>query len=393
MTCRRFALLVALAALAATTVAAAPAQGAKRKVPFGFFGTVFQPEFLGISETALDGQMSLMTRSGVESLRVSIPWAAIEPSKGAYDWAATDRVVRTAANHRLSLLANVLGAPPWAQGRTVPNYPSGTPPKSPAEFAEFVRQAVLRYGPRGTFWTQNPSLPRVPVRQWQIWNEQMAPWFWSQRPWGPSYTRVLKAAYRAIHRADRGATVVAGSLVAISRYSQWRGMRDLYRAGAKPYFDVVAVHPFTNVPNSARYSVEQVLEIVRRVRAQMRKRGDGRKPIILTELTWPAAIGKVPRQRLLGLETTSRGQLARLKAVYRRLAVVRRTLGITRAYWYTWASQYDANSHLADVSYRFAGLVRWRNNIFTPMPILKAYARLARHYEGCRKRANARRCS
>jgi alpha-L-arabinofuranosidase len=141
-------------------------------------------------------------------------------------------------------------------------------------------------------------VPRTPIRQWQIWNEQMAPWFWSKRPWAPSYTKTLKASYKVIHKADRGAKVVAGSFVAIAGYSQWRGIADLYRAGAKRWFDVIAVHPFTNDPNSARASVDRMLEIVRRVRAEMRKRGDGRKPIILTELTWPAAIGKVPKRRL-----------------------------------------------------------------------------------------------
>ena len=50
----------------------------------------------------------------------------------------------------------------------------------------------------------------------------------------------------------------------------------------------------------------------------MRKHGDGRKPIILTELTWPAAVGKVPKRALLGLETTTSGQVARLKAAYRK---------------------------------------------------------------------------
>ena len=37
---RRFTLLLTLAALLAMTMAAAPAEAAKRKVPFGFFGTV-----------------------------------------------------------------------------------------------------------------------------------------------------------------------------------------------------------------------------------------------------------------------------------------------------------------------------------------------------------------
>ena len=56
-----------------------------------------------------------------------------------------------------------------------------------------------------------------------------------------------KAAYKVIHKADHGATVVAGSFVAVAGYTQWRGVSDLYRAGAKRYFDEIAVHPFTNV--------------------------------------------------------------------------------------------------------------------------------------------------
>jgi polysaccharide biosynthesis protein PslG len=389
---RRPTLLLALAALVAATVAATPAQAAKRKVPFGFFGTVLQPELAEVSDSAFEGQMSLMARSGVESVRAIIPWSTIEPTQGAYDWTGTDRLVSSAATHHLEILANVMDAPDWAEARRIPRYPTGSPPKSAALYAGFVRQAVLRYGPNGSFWAQNPTVPRVPIHNWQIWNEQMAPWFWSQRPWGPSYTRVLKAAYQVIHKLDRKATVVAGSFVAVAHYTQWRGVSDLYRAGAKRYFDEIAVHPFTNVPNSVRYSIDQMLEIVKRVRAQMRKRGDGRKPIILTELTWPAAVGKVPKRRLLGLETTTRGQIARLKAAYHRLASVRRQIGITQAYWFSWATQYDARSSLSDVSYRFAGLTRRRGNVFSKMPILRTYTNVAAQYEGCRKSADARRC-
>jgi hypothetical protein len=389
---RRPLLLLTLAALVGATIAATPAEAAKRKVPFGFFGTVLQPLDADITDASIEQQMALMARSGVESVRTTVSWARIEPSQGVYDWARTDALVRSAANHRLELLANVLDTPQWAKGRGVPRYPSGTPPKSSQVYAGFVRQLVLRYGPQGTFWAANPTVPRVPIRQWQIWNEQMAPWFWSKRPWGPSYTQALKAAYQVIHRADRGATVVAGSFVGIANYSQWRGVKDLYRAGAKRYFDVIAVHPFSNVPNSVGASIDRMLEIVRRVRVEMRKRGDARKPIIVTELTWPAAIGKVPKRRLLGLETTASGQKARMKAAYRKLVVVRRQLRITQAYWFSWATEYNAKSNLTDVSYRFAGLTRRRGNVFSPMPILRTYTSLAAKYEGCRKGDDARDC-
>jgi polysaccharide biosynthesis protein PslG len=394
---RKLGLAVLIALTASLVVlAAVPAQAAKRKVPFGFFGTVLPPEMARpeqVSDAALEQQMALMASSGVESLRVTLAWPDLEPTSGAYDFAVFDRVLAAAARHGIAVLVNVTQTAPWASERPNDAEAWRLPPRDPNTFAELMRQLVLRYGPTGSFWAQNPSLPGVPIRQWQIWNEQTAPWHWRRQPWAPSYTRLLEAAYRSIHAADRGAQVVAGSLVASrADYAPWDAARDLYRAGAKPFFDVVAVHPFTNNSGSARLTVDQTLEIVQRVRAQMRRRRDGRKPIILTELTWPASVGKVPRGALLGLETTSRGQVARLKAGYRRLARDRRKLGITEAYWYNWASQYDADGALSVMSFRYAGLTRIQGGVFSPMPILRTYANLARTYQGCRKSSNARRC-
>ena len=203
---------------------------------------------------------------------------------------------------------------------------------------------------------------------------------------------LLKPAYRAIHNADSGAKVVAGSLVAFGNYTQWDGIRDLYKAGGKGAFDMIAVHPFTNYPTSVRRTVDNTLEIVRRVRSRMKARGQGRLPIIITELTWPAAQGRVPKNKLLGLETTPKGQVVRMKAVYKRLAKVRRKLAITQAYWYSWATEYDAKSQQSDVTFRFAGLNRYRGGVFSPMPVLKTFTALARKYEGCAKSTDARVC-
>jgi hypothetical protein len=392
---RRATLLFALALLIAATVAT-PADAAKRKVPFGFFGTVLPPEMARadqVSDAALDQQMALMARSGVESVRVTVGWWELEATPGAYSFAVLDRVVAAAARHRLAVLANVTEPARWTSER--PNDPDWFrfPPTDPARYGELMRQLVLRYGPAGSLWAQNPTLPREPIRQWQVWNEQTAPWHWRRRPWAPGYTRLLRAAYQAIHGADRGAKVVAGALVAANAdYAPWDGMRDLYRAGAKRFFDVVAIHPFTNNKSSVRVTVDQTLEIVRRVRAQMKRRRDGRKPILLTEVTWPASAGKVPRQAQFGLETTPRGQAARLKAAYRRLVQVRRRMRVTQAYWYTWATPYDRAGALSTMTFRFSGLTRLSGGVFSPLPILRTYASVAAKYQGCRKSSDARRC-
>jgi hypothetical protein len=393
---RRHVLPTALiAALALLAIAATPAMAAKRKVPFGFFGTVFNVEADQASSSAAtrDAQMALMARSGVESLRVFFSWPDLEPQQGVYNWSRIDQIVGAAARHRISILANVLATPRWASSRPNSEYPLRQPPRDPALYANFLKTLIERYGPKGSFWTANPSIPKVPVRQWQIWNEQMAPWFWDSKPWAKSYVKMLKVTYRTIHTADRGAKVVAGSFVGVGDYTQWEGVRDLYKAGAKGYFDTIAVHPFTNDPKSARNSVSRMLEIVKRVRSVMKKRRDARRTIILTELTWPAAVPKVPKSRRLGLETTAKGQRARMKVAYRQLAKARRKMRITHTYWFAWATPYDNNTPQSDVSYRYTGLSRVDGpGVFKRMPILSTFTSQASKYQGCRKSADARRC-
>jgi len=100
----------------------------------------------------------------------------------------------------------------------------------------------------------------------------------------------------------------------------------------------------------------------------------------------------VPRDRLLGLETTSRGQGQRLRAAYGRLVRERRKWRIAQVYWFTWASEYDADSPAYDVPYRFSGLTRLANGVFTPLQILRTYAGVAARYQGCRKAATATSC-
>jgi hypothetical protein len=395
MTALRRPLLLTLAALLAAVLAATPAEAAKRKVPFGFFAAVIPPELSSprIPEATLDAQMGLMARSGVEAVRITQAWEQIEPRKGAYALANLDRLVRTAANHHLSVIVNVTQTPFWATSRPKSPEWQRYPPKDLNAMAGLWLTLAGRYGPGGSFWAANPTVPKNPVRRWQIWNEQSAPWHWAPRPWAPGYVKLLKASAKAIRAVDSKATIVAGSVVASPNYSQWGAVRDLYRAGGKPWFDEISVHPFTNDSRSVDGTIDQMLEILTRVRKATRKAHDGKVPIVITELTWPASVGSIPRNALLGVETTKKGQLQRLKAGYRRLAQQRRKLGVTQAYWYTWASQYDRQGALSVMSFRYAGLTRLRNGVFTPMPLLRTYTSLARRYQGCSKSADARRCA
>jgi hypothetical protein len=387
---RRLALLATLTAVLAAVVAP-PALAAKRKVPFGFFGVVVPSDLQSLGPEGLDRQAALMAESGVESARLALPWGELEPVQGSYNFGALDALVGAMARHHIAPLVNVSSPAPWDALLDGPDW-FRSPPRDPLLYAKLFRQLVLRYGPRGSFWAQNPAVPRVPVRQWQLWNEQNAPWYWSVTPWAPRYVKLLKATYRAIHRADHGAKVIAGSFVGAPKSTPWGAMGALYRAGGKHYFDEVAIHPYTNNGDSVSGTVDQVIEIIRRVRTYMRRYHDAGKPVLITELTWAAALGQVPQQALLGLETTAKGQAQRLKAAYRGLAKRRRSLGLTEVHWFNWASPYDNSAPEQVLIFNYSGLTRSRGGLVSPLPILRTFTGVAARYEGCRKRTNARRC-
>jgi hypothetical protein len=390
---RRFLLLASLVALL-TAVSAAPAEAAKRKVPFGFFGTVLNnSQFDRMSDAELDAQMARMASSGVESVRIALRWADAEPAQGTYDFAGTDRVVAAAARHRLDLLPIVLHTPRWASSNPSHGNFELYAPTSPELYANFMRALIGRYGPNGSFWATSGT-PKVPIRNWQVWNEPAADFFWATRPWQRSYVRLLKAASRAIHSADRGATVVLGSLAGVTSGTPWAQLRQLYKAGAKGAFDAVSAHFFSAAP-SVRLTVSQTLEVAKLLRKEMRRAKAPLKKVWFTELTWTAAKGKIPKRDLFGFETTPKGQAARLKASFSRLARDRRRLGVGRVYWYNWASEYIstfAPGGPGNLTFQYAGLNKVDGTTFSPLPLLRTYTRTVARYEGCRKSSDARRC-
>ncbi len=389
--------------------AAAPAQAAKRRVPFGFFGAVGLDS--NVSDTTLESQTALMARSGVESVRVEFWWFALEPRPNVFDFSSTDRLVASYARHGLAILALVAGSPPWAStqppNKAGPFDPpnSSWAPRSPKLFAAVMTALVHRYGPHGTFWKLHPGLRRDPIRHWQIWNEPHITRYWNSSGWwAAAYTALLRAAYLAIHHADRGATVVAGSLAATPGSAQWDQAEDLYRAGAKGYFDEFDIHAFTvglGVPVSkSMVDMRGIFQHVRYVMAVQNR--DGRKPLIDTELTWPPAVGFLPSTRLSELDTTPRGEQLRLTAAYNYLATnmgqSRNQYGtkqtdVVQVYWLSWASHFDPNAPGDDAGFDFGGLVRaFPDGRFVPQPVLRTYTGVAARYEGCRKSSNARVC-
>ncbi len=360
------------------------APGAFAATPSGLFGVVLDPQLPADNAPAAIGQqMALMAHSGVESVRTDFDWETTEPGPGVYLWGSLDTIVAAAAENRLQLLPIVEFTPRWASSHPHRAWDEYAPAKD-STFAAFVTALVHRYGPKGSFWAANPAVPVDPIRAWQIWNEpEGTKYDWRSRPWPKTYTALLRAAYVAIHKADRRASVVSGALVGLNTttLTPWAEARALYAAGAKRYFDVLAVNAFTNSPTVSG-SVKRSLEIVSLVRQVMRAHGDGRKPIWVTEVTWTAAKGRIPPSQYAGFETTAQGQAARLAAYYAEVAGTH-PYGIQRAFWYTWATTYE-DSALFGIppTFQYAGLVQWTPTTgFMPLPLLSTYKSVAARFE------------
>jgi GH35 family endo-1,4-beta-xylanase len=357
---RRVAPLAVL--LAASLLLAAPGAAAARTTPSGFFGVMVNG-VLDAPSIDLNAESANMRRSGVESERFEIAWDLVEPQPGQFDFGAPDRKVAAAARNGIDVLGLVVRSPSWAA--STPGQPF-SPPRDPATYAAFLRTLIGRYGPRGTFWAANPSIPRHPVRHWQIWNEpNIAINLVGVKSWPRAYATLLRAGYRAVHGADPGAKVVMAGMANFS----WRDLSRAYKAGVKGSFDIAAVHPFSGRPSKS-------MKITRLNRDVMNRNGDARKPIWLTELTWSSAKGrKTPLTQ--NWETTESGQAQRLRQAYTLYVRARRSLRLGRIFWYTWATV-DRNSIN---SFDYSGLrTLLPDGQLADKPALAAFRAMARRF-------------
>ena len=370
--------LAILLAVAVALLAALPAgAAAQRAVPPLFYGANWEGEIeMNAPDSLRDAEHARMATSGVESVRVPFEWMRAQPRKGLpFDFTRTDRVVRHAAAHGLDVLPVVILAPRWArQHRDFAH----SPPKAPSDYARYLRALIDRYGPGGAFWVMNPALPPRPITAWQIWNEPHLQYQWSipnGRDYAPGYGKLLRTAYRAIKAEDPLATVVLGG---ISNFS-WQYLDHLYRKGRiKGAFDVAAMHPYTSKPSG-------VVTLTKRFRIVMRRHGDPKLPIWITELGLPASKGRIKSRSKL--QTTDAGMADFLARAYELLVENQSSslAGVRRAYWFNWASVYCCEQ------FRFTGLLQYDNReTATPKPALEQYRRSALRDEGCQKDAQAR---
>ena len=364
--------LTALAALAVALLYAAAPAAAQRDVPQNFYGVNYDADIVTRAPDRLqDEQFGLQASAGVETSRVVFSWKKMQSKKGGTpNWSGSDRVVEYAASHGVELLPVVLEAPRWARENPRAYH---SPPEDPRDLSNFMVALIGRYGENGSFWTANPDVVKRPLRTWQIWNEPHLRFQWdTDRPWAKGYGRQLRSTYKAIKKADPGATVV---LSALSNQS-WEFLEEAYKRGrVKGFFDVAAMHPYTRRPDG-------VVALARRFRTVMRRNGDSKKPLWITELGLPASKGKEKSRN--SLQTTDEGMADFLTTSMEKLVAFQtsRNVGVSRVYWYTWASVYCCG----DI-FRYTGLRQYdpREQTLRNKPAYAAFVDSARRHQGCVK--------
>jgi hypothetical protein len=281
------------------------------------------PGMLGMNDWTPPSEATLASvhRAGESRWRAPLFWYLIERERGVRDWSEYDSLVAASARQRVSLLFVVASCPDWACDQL-----SGPPTRADAISAQqsFLRAAVSRYSSNGSFWREHPELPRLPVTDWQVWNEVNSREFWAPGPNAADYARFLRGDSAAIRSVDPHATVVLSGLTEYGQVSISDYLRQLYaQPGFKSSFDVVALHAYA--PDAP--AVGRLLDRAKRV---MDENGDASRHVWITEMGWGTSTAS------LHTPTTEAEQADLLRESYDLMIGCRARWNLSRAYWFAY---------------------------------------------------------
>jgi hypothetical protein len=352
----------AIAVAAAVVSMAVGASPASARHPSEFFGVV-----QGAQIHANDARK--MARTGVASMRIFIPWSAVQPSRRTFDWGPTDARVGQLAARGVRTLPFLYATPSWLASQ------ARTPPlrgKKKKAWERFLKNAVRRYGPGGVYWKGGPaslfhqqcgcSRKPKPITAWQVWNEPNFTNYWKPKPSPRGYARLVKISHRAIASVNKHAKVILAGLVGYANQRAWSFLNRMYRVrGLKRAFDATAIHPYAR-------NIRQLRLEIRKFHSVQKRNHDARTPVWLTEHGW----GSGPH-KLSELNKGLNGQKRLLKRSFRVILHNRKRWHVGRLFWFSWR---DGGAFQSGCNFcRSAGLLKRDGS---PKPAWHAYRRFAK---------------
>jgi hypothetical protein len=290
-------------------------------------------------------QFQRLKAGGVDSVRIPIAWSGVQPfSSTEANFSASDILVAGAAAAGINVLPFVYEAPSWAVPRVrVPGSqakaPKTVPVKTGAQrsaWANFLKLVVARYGPGGSFWVANPTLPASPIRTWQIWNEENFKYF-VVRPNPADYGKLVNISYTAIKSVDPGAKLILGGMFARpgeaklkvkppQAYYASDFLDQLYSTtpGIKRKFSGVALHPYTASYQQLTPDIEEFLSV-------LKTNHDAGKKLWITEIGWSSE----PKSPGDSFAKGPKGQVTQLNGAFKLFKAKAAQWKLQRIYWFS----------------------------------------------------------
>eukprot|EP01022_Parablepharisma_sp_SALTPOND_P033500 TRINITY_DN88874_c0_g1_i1.p1 TRINITY_DN88874_c0_g1~~TRINITY_DN88874_c0_g1_i1.p1 ORF type:complete len:377 (-),score=9.49 TRINITY_DN88874_c0_g1_i1:78-1097(-) len=160
-------------------------------------------------------------------------WAALEPTKGQYNFAPVDRYITLAKNYSLDVILT-LGVPPlWAAKDPTKPSPYGdtsscSPPKHYEDWENYIFTLATRY--KGV------------IKYWEVWNEPDI--FWDSGFFCGSISELAeltKRAYNVLKAVDPENKVISPSVTQLGIFYLF-----FYLRLAHDYIDIVGFHYYTH---------------------------------------------------------------------------------------------------------------------------------------------------
>ncbi len=236
------------------------------------------------SEADLRRALELIHGSRFYLARQHFYWSEIEPQPGVFQWDKWDRIVNLAGEYGIELTAVLDTSPAWARAPGDQDLVTA-PPVNVDDYARFVAAFVQRYGSR--------------VYRIQLWDNPNIQPFWGHRNADAiQYTALLRAGAIAARAVDPAVSIISAGLAPNDElirghpdYSDILFLREMYDAGAQPYFDILGAEPYGmwSGPDDRRVAMD-VFNFSRAIllREEMVAHGDASKPMWAVEFGWNA---------------------------------------------------------------------------------------------------------
>jgi Cellulase (glycosyl hydrolase family 5) len=291
------ALVCAVPALAGTVPVRTDGQ-----VPIGFNEDYSLTRIWADSATAtpwVNADADAAAAAGATVSRTPLYWRGVQPTHGAWNWGAYDRIIGAYAARGMRPIVNVSGTPDWAKQNCGTSCVFNT--ANLADFTTFIKALAERYG------TELAGI--------EVYNEPNSAKYWGAPADPALYTKVLCAGYQGAQQASVRLPIAGGSLAPIQKTingdirMDWF-LNSMYIDGAASCMDVVSFHPYpfsTDVTSSTSMFQQEF--------AQIRRTRDYYAP---NQRLWVTETG-------IGLQTsgvTQDQQAATLPAIYDTIAAM-----------------------------------------------------------------------